>query len=596
MQRPFAGLILLLAPFAVLVSADRAVVAGLESDLDTQQTHVGIMGHVANPRVYDFETSRVSVADVISRAAGALAERFRVRVVRNGRGAWGVPPGSRGSSDAVLRSGDLVILDATQFLPPSESAADDTPPGYIQVGVLHLNETPLIFRAPPQVRTVGQVLDSLRQKRESLESVISVVNPSPRTGAGTQARLLRPFDVLVLKPELTTPETVVPQSLLWAAVGAPRVRVRPSATSVRHKNTYVLSDRTDSADPFGAQNHESAPNYKDLIFLRHGASASQELVAAGASREDFSVSTRTDSQSSQADAAAMLETSPVSDADPAPLNLPAPVNAGEDNSVPDALSAMAAQRAPIPPGGTAVEPSRETIERGVVPLLDPSNPAAKTQPQPPRQPIEAVGVNWVTAIGIASLLAILVFLVAGSFVGPGTQAAQSPISSTPLAIPGRPETDQPSRENVVPSPTSLRYAEPTVHGTMQTERQPAAAAAEAQTSESDDDLCHRGQVLKSLIANQYPISGEKVVLPERLELYGKPAGPRPVRIDAAHEQMTGPHADRPHAPSASPVHDDAESSLRPQVISTAAFDAPQPVEALGLLDRALSRVHGASVR
>lgn len=61
--------------------------------------------------------------------------------------------------------------------------------------------------------------------------------------------------------------------------------------------------------------------------------------------------------------------------------------------------------------------------------------------------------------------------------------------------------------------------------------------------------------LDELLENRLPIELQKAELPLKVALYGKPAGPRKIRIDAAHTQIAAPHmARRPsEARKAQPV-------------------------------------------
>lgn len=63
----------------------------------------------------------------------------------------------------------------------------------------------------------------------------------------------------------------------------------------------------------------------------------------------------------------------------------------------------------------------------------------------------------------------------------------------------------------------------------------AAAVAESQESgEMDPEL-------EDLLQNRLPVDLQQAKLPLRVALFGRPAGPRYLRIDTAHSQLAGPH-------------------------------------------------------
>ncbi len=117
-------------------------------------------------------------------------------------------------------------------------------------------------------------------------------------------------------------------------------------------------------------------------------------------------------------------------------------------------------------------------------------------------------------------------------------------------------------------------------------------------------------VLDALINDHLPLIEEPIHLPSRLKFYGRPSGPRKIRLDAGHP-ITGPH-DRPAVPATSEAQSPLQrSSLRPnpEPCETRRSEArgesssgrpPRPRaqpagdRKYGLLNRVLLSVHGAT--
>ncbi len=84
--------------------------------------------------------------------------------------------------------------------------------------------------------------------------------------------------------------------------------------------------------------------------------------------------------------------------------------------------------------------------------------------------------------------------------------------------------------------------------------------------------------LEDLLQNRLPVDLCETQLPLRISLFGRPAGPRRLRIDAAHSKIPAPHMNRA-----------AEHSKKPSVVASANMTTPneQSINAPGSLDRAL---------
>jgi hypothetical protein len=106
------------------------------------------------------------------------------------------------------------------------------------------------------------------------------------------------------------------------------------------------------------------------------------------------------------------------------------------------------------------------------------------------------------------------------------------------------------------------------------------------------------QDLTDLVENRLPSDLCQVVLPLQVALYGRPAGPRRLRIDAAHPQLAGPHLPRsgerrPQTVAAAPASSIAtDYSPATDLLSKSPMDDARPTSAdapvpSGSLDRAL---------
>ncbi len=87
--------------------------------------------------------------------------------------------------------------------------------------------------------------------------------------------------------------------------------------------------------------------------------------------------------------------------------------------------------------------------------------------------------------------------------------------------------------------------------------------------------------LEDLIQNRVPMDLTQAQLPLRVTLFGRPAGPRRLRIDAAHTQIAAPNF-----AAGSRAHRD--STVHAESASTGS--AP-PVDESASLDRALNSLH-----
>jgi hypothetical protein len=89
--------------------------------------------------------------------------------------------------------------------------------------------------------------------------------------------------------------------------------------------------------------------------------------------------------------------------------------------------------------------------------------------------------------------------------------------------------------------------------------------------------------LEDLLQNRLPIDLCQTQLPLRVALFGKPAGPRRLRIDAAHAAMPAPHVNlSPDQRREQPVATTSAASTH-----TVATHMQSDIESSGSLDRAL---------
>ena len=146
------------------------------------------------------------------------------------------------------------------------------------------------------------------------------------------------------------------------------------------------------------------------------------------------------------------------------------------------------------------------------------------------------------------------------------------------------------------------------------------SAAMFSNSEAEDVACDQnGEVaagrasgfeeLTDLIENRLPVDLCEARLPLRISLFGAPAGPKRLRIDAAHKQLAGPHMPltserrRPGSVTAAattvaggqashvagqPVMAEGASLADSKSAGAVEVDAPVPDRAAGSLDRALN--------
>ena len=108
--------------------------------------------------------------------------------------------------------------------------------------------------------------------------------------------------------------------------------------------------------------------------------------------------------------------------------------------------------------------------------------------------------------------------------------------------------------------------------TVSAEQVPAAEAGLQTVPENDfSDL-------EDLLQNRLPIDLCEIQLPLRVALFGRPAGPRRLRIDAAHSAIPSPHMN---------LSADKRRETPVAVAASQASQAPNVADAAGSLDRAL---------
>jgi hypothetical protein len=166
-----------------------------------------------------------------------------------------------------------------------------------------------------------------------------------------------------------------------------------------------------------------------------------------------------------------------------------------------------------------------------------------------------------------------------------------PLETEPVALTPKPEVHseivQPAiihgssylMETIVQESLTIKAAEESSnvvcgHDEMKAKATPAAAITTKTVTEAIDSFAD----LEDLLQNRLPVDLCEAQLPLRISLFGRPAGPRRLRIDAAHSKIPAPHMNRT-----------AEQSQKPSVIASAAATTPNEpsIKAHGSLDRAL---------
>ncbi len=99
--------------------------------------------------------------------------------------------------------------------------------------------------------------------------------------------------------------------------------------------------------------------------------------------------------------------------------------------------------------------------------------------------------------------------------------------------------------------------------------------------------------LDDLIRNRLPVVLQDAELPQHVSLYGRPAGPRRLRIDAAHTELTAPHFAAAAQRSAHHATVAVHRSSEPDRTGT---DPGEPEQSDASLDRALNSLHGQNDR
>jgi hypothetical protein len=170
---------------------------------------------------------------------------------------------------------------------------------------------------------------------------------------------------------------------------------------------------------------------------------------------------------------------------------------------------------------------------------------------------------------------------AASVSTPDNTATVAPQNALP-AVTGRGELVAPEeffgdwrkRTSTLDGSTTTESSGATVHGTEPRLRttEPAADQQSVQHSTGSDTDEHRR--LEDLIQNRLEVDLRQADLPLRISLFGRPAGPRRLRIDAAHESIPAPHfavsetqTEGGQSRSRAAVPEPADASIRPTDIA-----------------------------
>ena len=126
----------------------------------------------------------------------------------------------------------------------------------------------------------------------------------------------------------------------------------------------------------------------------------------------------------------------------------------------------------------------------------------------------------------------------------------------------------------------------------------AEQAAQVEAAAATDTISPQGGTfsdLEELLQNQVPVDISQADLPLRIALFGNPAGPRRLRIDAAHTQLAPPHMmksarqEQKSRPTVAPVSDSNGNDASSQPADMAAANADYE-----RFDRALDLLEGQS--
>lgn len=177
-------------------------------------------------------------------------------------------------------------------------------------------------------------------------------------------------------------------------------------------------------------------------------------------------------------------------------------------------------------------------------------------------PTMEAAIRTVSPVGVAKALVADHEWFSGDWHGPIDSSRLSSHSTTPA------DDSEPASCGRNNDPVAIESSENTI----------VSEVASVKTISSDEK---RFSDLEDLLQNRLPIDRCETQLSLRMPLFGKPAGPRCLRIDAAHTTIPAPHLNR------SPEKHREQTATATNTAPSAASPAPSSAETSGSLDRAL---------
>lgn len=595
MHRPSGVIVASLVLLATWCAAASAADVRIPGATVSTTARVGIMGDIAAPRVYDFTHPRISLEELLHRAGGLTSNNAAIRIYRKGRMIGGGHASTLAASTARnLISGDLVVVrsgDQQEASPSQPATGTDTGQRQspMQIAAINLGRDPVIMLAPPNVLTAGDAVVSLNQQPAALQHIVSGSHASRFATGGPVDRELADFDILVFDATKVRPD-LIPLGILPGTKQEPR-QVAPHhqhIPAITARPQPLISDISDSST-VGTAPESGTPEG----FVEGPSSKRSGLIAPLPTAPDLpdTIPLPADDQPTgvAATSETMIDQEPVRGTSPIAPEFD-PFNSSRSAVVEQSISENVT--APIPPvvsakesdGSPGTESPREE-NANLIPL--------NTKPTLPAQsaalPRSLATVAWPTIVGIAALLAVLVYLVASSY--------EKRIDRTAAA--GNQATDSQIQSDVQSTSSQSATAKATAAPPIETDLVNAKPAAAPPNPLAGTE---RHRLLESLIQNRVPITSEELEIPDRLEFYGTPTGQQRLRVDAAHTELNGPHVVPARErqivrESGETEHTELDTHLQPHVFSTASVAGqPGPGRRAGRLDRALSRVHGEMKR
>ncbi len=539
-------------------------------------SYFGLMGEVMRPGVYEIPSGDPLLIDVVQKAGGLTRSASgNIRIVRRGRA--GQQTFYSPSLQFRLHPGDILIADRGRVAAKqhpydpnqkhfrggsqSQSARIETDDNTsVQLAFVNLIERPVVLRVRRKHANLPTIISLLGQSPTAAESVriLTVSRFTGRVFVSDQNKTIPTGSVLVFDPRTVTsqkipklPEPVSPQPPVAEAKTANLQAIPPAAVQPVQTNGPVpvpgvalLPASPDDGTPVATTpsrptelpNLEQVPDLVQPPLIETAAVDGEYCPAPiGAALDTTKVA---DSGPSHGNDLGILEPEPHDEAFLPPLRH-APSEARERTKVVEAI-----QPAPILSPLELAPPPSEKFPEPALAKVDLPKPMEAPAPIAPVLPTEKTTKAESTSLWTSLFqnhAAILVSLISAFVIA----CAIAMLWSMARTVTSKPET-------VV-----------------------------------EKALEQSGLKLDDLIENRVDLDCEEVVLPATVNFYGKPNTARVARIDAAHMELKGPHFAKSFQSS---------RQTEPAGVKAEQKTAPQPSEdvRIGLLERVLSTVHGAS--